>query len=339
LAQMEGVSEAYHIPFGLRLKGELDQGALREALDRIVVRHEALRTRFVSVDGEAEQRITPIEASHFHLVEHDLRDRVGAKEELEGLIAEEASATFDLEQGPLIRGRLIRESEDEHVLLITMHHVVSDGWSMGVMVNELSTLYGAYLRGDPDPLPKLEVQYADYAVWQRKWMEGGVQQEQSSYWKEVLAGAPEVLELPFDHPRPVEQNYAGAFIGLELGEELASGLKELSRRHGATLYMTLLTGWAALLGRLSGQQDVVVGTPVANRGRSEIEGLIGFFVNTLALRLDLGGAPTVSELLARVKMQALAAQEHQDIPFEQVVEMVGPGRSLSQSPIFQVMFV
>ena len=306
LAQMEGVSEAYHVPFGMRLKGDLKRGALRQALDRIVERHEVLRTTLVVVDGEPEQRIAS-EESFFHLVEHDLREAGDVQGELERLVAEEARTRFDLEAGPLIRGRLIREGEDEHMLLITMHHIVSDGWSMGVLFKELSALYGAFERGEGDPLPELEIQYADYAVWQRKWMEGEILQRQAEYWKATLAGAPAVLELPTDHARPAQQDHRGAVVELVLEEQLTAGLKELSRRHGTTLYMTLLAGWAALLARLSGQQDVVIGTPVANRGRAEIEGLIGFFVNTLALRLDLSGSPRVEELLQQARRQALAA--------------------------------
>ena len=338
LAQMEGGSEAYHIPFGLRLRGVLDHLALRGALDRIVARHEALRTTFVSVDGEPQQKISSIANSRFFLVEHDLRTHPEPEEELRRLAAQEASASFDLEAGPLIRGKLLQLDDDEHELLITMHHIVSDGWSMGILANELSAFYSALLQGDIDPLSPLRVQYADYAVWQRKWIEGDVLQQQSEYWKTVLTGAPALLELPMDHPRPAQKDYAGASAGLFLDEKLTAGLKELSRRHGATLYMTLLTAWVVLLGRLSGQQDVVTGTPVANRSRDEIEGLIGFFVNTLALRIDLSGSPTVAELLARVKAQALIAQQNQDIPFEQVVEILRPVRSLAHSPLFQVMF-
>src|ERR1035438_6711851 len=338
LAQMEGVSEAYYEFCGLRLKGDLDAAALRRALDRIVVRHEVLRTTFAFIDGEPTQRIAAVEDSRFHLIEHDLRRHIDAQAEIARLAAQEAGASFDLEHGPLIRGRLIRLGEDEHALLMTMHHIVSDGWSMGVLVNELSALYGAFLRGEEDPLPELEIQYADYALWQRQWIEGEILQKQAEYWKTALAGVPALLELPADHPRPAQQDYTGAFAGLQLDEQLTAGLKELSRRHGTTLYMTLLAGWAALLARLSGQQDVVIGTPAANRGRAEIEKLIGFFVNTRALRLDLSGSPTVSQLLDQAKTQALAAQQHQDIPFEQVVELANPVRSLSHSPLFQVMF-
>src|SRR6266478_1632037 len=270
LAQMEGASEAYHISFGLRLIGELDRAALRGALDRIVARHEALRTSFIVVDGEPLQRIASAEDSRFHLVEHDLGKHSDAQGELERLVAEETRTRFDLERGPLIRGRLIREGEGEHALLLTMHHIVSDGWSRGIFLNELSTLYGAYCRGEGDPQPELEVQYADYAVWQRKWMEGEILRQEAEYWKEELAGAPAVLELPGDHARPAEQDYSGGFAGLELNEELTAGLKELSRRQGTTLFMTLLAGWAVLLSRLSGQEEVVIGTPVANRGGVEI---------------------------------------------------------------------
>jgi amino acid adenylation domain-containing protein len=338
LAQMEGISEAYHISRGLRLTGDLDHTALRRALDRIVARHEALRTTFALIDGEPVQHIAAVEDSRFLLIEHDLRVHINAKAELDRFTELDASARFDLEAGPLIRGRLIRFSEDEHVLLITMHHIVSDGWSMGVFVNELTSLYGAFLCGEDDPLPELEIQYADYAAWQRNWVEGDILHQQAAYWKTALAGAPVLLELPTDHPRPAEQDFAGAFAEFALDEQLTAGIKDLSRRHGTTLFMALLAGWAALLARLSGQKDVVIGAPVANRGRTEIESLIGFFVNTLALRLDLSGSQTVGELLKQAKAQALDAQQYQDIPFERVVEVAQPLRSLAHSPLFQVMF-
>ena len=337
LAQM-GASEAYHIFHGLRLKGRLDRKALRRALDRIVARHEELRTTFISVEGEPAQRITAPDESRFHLAERDLREQIGAREELNRLVREEAAAGFDLASGPLIRGRLIRMGEEEHALLITMHHIVSDGWSIGVFIRELSSLYSAFARGEEDPLPELGVQYADYAVWQRRWMEGEILRNQGEYWERTLAGAPSLLELPTDHPRPAEQDYAGGLVQVALNEELSRGLKELSKRRGTTLYMTVLAGWGALLARLSGQEDIVIGTPAANRGRVEIEGLIGFFVNTLAMRLDVSGSPSVAELLRRVKGQALGAQQHQDIPFEQVVEIAQPARSLAHTPLFQVLF-
>ncbi|HEU4558562.1 MAG TPA: amino acid adenylation domain-containing protein, partial [Longimicrobium sp.] len=338
LEQMGDLGSAYHISGGLSLRGDLNPAALERALERIVARHEALRTVFHTAGGEPEQWIAPAEESGFQLAAHDLSAHPAVGAELRRLADEEAHALFDLERGPLIRGRLIRLAADDHVLLLTMHHIVSDGWSMGVLTNELSALYAAFHASEPDPLPPLPIQYADYAVWQRKWVDGEVLQEQAEYWTRTLGGAPELLELPLDHPRPARQDHAGADVGVVLDEELTAGLKELGRRHGTTLFMTVLAGWAAMLARLSGQEDVVIGTPSANRGRSEIEGLIGFFVNTLALRIELGDSPSVSDLLAQVKARALEAQQNQDIPFEQVVELVQPARSLAHTPLFQVMF-
>src|SRR6476646_2178273 len=338
LTQIEGGSKAYQNLHGLQLRGELDRAALRRALNQIVARHEALRTVFTLVDDKPSQRIVDKRDSQFQLIEHDLRECAGAAAELERLIAEETGTSIDLEAGPLIRGRLIRQGDEEYVLLITIHHIVSDAWSFGLFSKELSALYGAYVRGEEDGLPELGVQYADYAVWQRKWMEGEVLGKQAEYWKRAVAGAPEVLQLPADHVRPEQQSYSGATARLVLDEELTAGLRGLSRKHRTTLYMTVLAGWAALLARLSGQDEVVIGTPAANRNRVEIEGLIGFFVNTLALRVGVWGTATVGELLEQVKGQVFAAQEHQGIPFEQVVEIVRPSRSLAHNPVFQVMF-
>ncbi|HYH80783.1 MAG TPA: amino acid adenylation domain-containing protein, partial [Longimicrobium sp.] len=337
LEQLGGLGSTYHVPRRMRLHGALDRAALHRALSRIVARHEALRTVFPVVDGEPVQRIAA-EESGFVLVDHDLRGHEDAAAELERLMADEAEAPFDLARGPLIRGRLVRLADDEHVLMITAHHVQTDGWSTGVFDRELSALYAAFARGDADPLPPLPVQYADYAAWQRRWVTGEVLRRQADYWTATMAGVPELLELPADRPRPLQQDHTGGTLRLELDEALTDGLKALARRHGATLFMTLLAGWAAVLSRLSGQDDVVIGTPTANRGRAEIEGLIGFFVNTLALRIDLDGSPTVAELLERVKARALEGQQHQDIPFEQVVELIQPTRSLAHSPLFQVMF-
>jgi amino acid adenylation domain-containing protein len=337
LAQMEGASEAYHMSFGMMLEGKLDVRALRRALERIVERHEGLRTRFITVEGGAQQRIVGVEESRFDLKEHDLREHADKEGELARWVEEEAGARFDLEVGPLIRGRLVRTGEEEHGLLITMHHIVSDEWSMKVMMQELQALYGAYVKGEEDPLEELEVQYADYAVWQRQWMEGEILQEQGEYWRRNLAGAAELLEVPGDHVRPLRQEYRGGYVELEVGEELTGCLKGLGRRHGMSLYMVVLGGFAALLGRLTGEQEVVIGTPVVNRERQEIARLIGFFVNTLALRLDMRGRPTVGEMLERVKERVLVGQQQEDVPFEQVVEIVQPQRSLAHSPVFQVM--
>ena len=337
LAQIDGVSQAYHIPLNVRLKGELHKHALRRALDRLVARHEALRTTFVAAGGQAVQRIGPPDIG-FALEEHDLageRDPEGA---LQRLVAEESAGAFDLERGPLARGRLIRLGDRDHALMITLHHIVSDGWSMGVLNRELSALYAAFSGGRADPLPDLAIQYADYAVWQRRWLSEAMRREQADYWRRTLAGAPAVLDLPLDRPRPSKQDYAGAALRLEFDERLTAALKALSLRRGTTLFMTMLAGWAALLSRLSGQEDVVIGAAVANRGRVEIEPLIGFFVNSLALRVDLSGDPSVGELLDRVKTRVLDARRHEDLPFEHVVEIVRPPRSLAYEPIFQTMF-
>ncbi|HEX9940150.1 MAG TPA: condensation domain-containing protein, partial [Longimicrobium sp.] len=290
LERLGDLGGTYHVPTRLRLEGELDRPALRRALDAILARHEALRTTFVEVEGEPVQRIA--KESRFHLLEHDLGGHPDAAAELRRLSAEEAGAPFDLEHGPLIRGRLIRLAEDDHLLLLTMHHIVSDGWSMGVFTRELGTLYGAFRRGEANPLSPLPIQYADYAAWQRQWVGGEVLREQAGYWKAALAGAPELLDLPTDRPRPARQDHAGGTVRIDLDEALTGGLRSLGLRHGTTLFMTVLAGWAAVLGRRSGQHDVVGGTPTANRGRTEIEGLIGLFVNTLALRVDLAGSPT-----------------------------------------------
>jgi amino acid adenylation domain-containing protein len=335
LAQMKEVSQAYHVPIGWHLKGELDVGALRRTLDRIIARHEALRTTFVSIDGEPAQHIASAADSRFYMLEHDLRRHRNAKAELDHLLVEEANAPFDLHAGPLIRGRLIRQSEDDYTLLITMHHIVSDGWSMGVFCNEVSELYSAFRSGEEDPLPELTIQYADYALWERQWLERDDLRQQGEYWKRALQNAPALLELPTDRARPVQQDYSGGVEPLVLDRGLTEELKKLSWRQGTTLYMTLLAGWAALLSRLSGQADVVIGAPVANRERTEIEGLIGFFVNTLALRVDASGALTVKELLKRVKEVALGGQRNHNLPFERVVEIVRPERSLSHHPVFQ----
>jgi len=338
LEQLDGVGAAYHVPLRLRLRGELDRGALVRALDRIVARHETLRTTFPAVGGEPVQRIAPVDESAFRLVEHDLCSAADADDALRRIVRDEAGAPFDLAHGPLVRGRLVRMAAEDHVLLLTMHHIVFDGWSTGVLYRELGALYAAFAQGDADPLPPLAVQYADYAAWHRRRVGGAVLEAQGAYWAQTLAGAPELLELPSDRPRPPRRDFAGAPVAVELDEALTAALKRLSQRHGTTPFMTLLAAWAVVLGRLSGHDDVVIGTPSANRARPEVEALIGFFVNTLPIRVDLSGEPRVGTLLERVKTRALEAQQHQDIPFEQVVERLRPARSLAYSPLFQVMF-
>nr|WP_318297865.1 non-ribosomal peptide synthetase [Pseudomonas cichorii] len=337
LAQMEGGSTAYNMPAGLRLRGALDENALQQALERIIARHEALRTRFaVREDQEPVQLIESLE-SGFTLTLVNLQASNDREQQLLAMAQDEALAPFDLATGPLIRGRLVRLGAEDHALLVTVHHIVSDGWSMGVLTRELTELYEAFRQGMDDPLPPLSVQYADYAVWQRRWLSGEVLEAQSRYWQQTLADAPALLALPTDKPRPAQQDYAGATLGIVLDAALTQDLKTLSQRHGTTLYMTVMAAWAVLLSRLSGQGDVVIGSPMANRMRAEVEPLIGFFVNTLAVRIDVEDDPDVSTLLARVKDRVLSAQAHQDLPFEQVVEVVKPVRSLAHSPVFQAM--
>jgi amino acid adenylation domain-containing protein len=331
-------SLAYHMPAALRLSGKLDRAALQAALDGVVARHESLRTSVGQEQGQPVQRFAPADCG-FALAERDLGHLRGHEQELalEMAVTDEAAAPFDLAAGPLVRGTLLRLAEEEHVLLVTQHHIVTDGWSVGVLVREVGALYAAFSQGLADPLPPLAIQYADYAAWQRAWLQGEALAQQAAFWKETLAGAPAVLELPLDRPRPAAQSYEGASLRFTLPAALADGLRALGQRHGATLFMTLLAGWSALMARLSGQDDIVVGTPVANRRRAETEGLIGFFVNTLALRVRFDGAPDVARLLEQVKAATLAAFEHQDLPFEQVVEAVQPERSMRYNPLFQVM--
>ncbi|MBJ7312568.1 amino acid adenylation domain-containing protein [Rugamonas sp. CCM 8940] len=330
-------SAAYHIPLGLRLRGALDRVALRAALDRIVARHDSLRTRFAEQDGAPVQLIAS--QAGFALEESDLRGSPAAQREQALRQAGLAvfGAPFDLAAGPLVRGQLLRTADDEHMLLVCQHHIISDGWSVAVLVREFGALYQAYADGGADPLPPLAIQYADYAHWQRNWLQGERRQSQADYWRRQLAGAPALLAVPTDRPRPALQDHGGARLAFELPAPLAASLRALAQRHGATLFMVLLGGWAALLARLSGQDEVVIGTPVANRQRADVEGLIGFFVNTLALRVPCGGDLEVAGLLARVRQVTLAAYQHQDLPFDQVVEALRPIRSMAHGPLFQTM--
>ncbi len=337
LAQLDGGSAAYHIPEAFSLDGPLDRAALAGALDALTARHEALRTRLVGVAGQPVQQVDPA-GTGFALATDDLTGSADPAAELAALRRREAGEPFDLAGGPLARGRLVALGPDRHVLLLTLHHVLADGWSMDVLARELGALYAALRRGEADPLPPLRVQYADYAAWQRDWLSGPVAERQREFWARALTGAPELLELPTDAPRPAEQDYRGGQLAVEFDAELTAALHELSRRSGCTLFMTVLAGWALVLSRLSGQPEVVIGSPTANRRRPELDGLIGLFVNTLPLRIDLAGGPTGTELLGRVRATTLAALEHQDLPFEQVVELVNPARSLSYSPLFQVLF-
>ncbi|MGR9404813.1 non-ribosomal peptide synthase/polyketide synthase (plasmid) [Rhizobium leguminosarum] len=335
LSQLDEDSTNYNIPLGWRLQGRLERVAWRRSLDRLFARHEALRCTFVAGEDDPQVQILSGDRG-LPVVEHDLRDRPDAQAALLDLCQEEARTPFDLAREPLIRGRLIRLADEEYVFLLTQHHIVSDGWSMGVLVRELSSLYRAFEAGEDDPLPPLAIQYPDYAAWQRQWLSGERLQRQAQYWRDTLSGAPARLALPTDRPRPAQQSFAGASVPVVIDQALTRGLKRLSRQHGTTLFMTVLAAWAAVLSRLSGQDDIVIGVPTANRRRREIEDLIGFFVNTLAVRIDLSGEPSVSDLLERARRAALTAQDHQDLPFEQVVEIVQPPRALDHTPLFQV---
>ena len=278
-------------------------------------------------------------ASTLRLPVSDLRGLSDSERELraEAILRAEAAQPFDLRRGPLLRVHLLQLADDDSLLLLTMHHIVADGWSVGVFMGELSSFYRAFSNGVAADLPPLTVQYADYAAWQRARLGGQFLEELSAYWTQNLQGAPERLELTTDGPRPAQWDNAGASVPVELDAELVEALRALARRHGSTLYLVVLSAWAAVLGRLSGQDEVVVGSPVAGRSRVETEPLIGFFVNTLPLRLSLAGEPAVGELLGRARRTLLAAQAHQELPFEQIIELVQPVRSLSHAPLFQVM--
>ncbi len=339
LDQLEPGSAVYNIPLGLRLEGELNVPVLRRCLDEILLRHETLRTRFEAVNGQPRQVVEPVAALQVPLV--DLRALPAPEREAEAVrrCVAEAQRPFDLRHDLMLRAKLLRLGEREHVLLLTMHHIASDGWSIRVLLVELATLYEAFAGGKPSPLPELAVHYADFAVWQREWLQGPILEKQLSYWRKQLEGAPALLELPTDWPRPATQSYRGARIGWELPKPLSVALGELSRREGATLFMTLLAGFQTLLHRYTSSDEILVGSPIAGRIRTEIEPLIGLFLNTLVLRGDLSGNPSFRTLLGRTREVALGAYAHQDLPFERLVGELRPKRDMSHSPFFQVMFV
>ncbi|HVH13119.1 MAG TPA: condensation domain-containing protein, partial [Longimicrobium sp.] len=334
--QLEPGSAAYNIPYALRLRGRLDVAALERSIATLVARHEVLRTRFPSVDGEPVQVIDP--AAPIDVTRIDLSTHAAAEDELRALAVAEARRPFDLATGPLFRSTLVRLGEEEHAVLFTLHHIVSDGWSSAIVVREVSELYAAFAEGRDPSLSPLPVQYADFAAWQRAWLSGNVLDAQLGYWRERLAGAPPRLELPADHPAVPGDGDRAATASFSLSAETSEALRGLSRREGATLFMTMLAGWQLLLARYGGEDDVSVGTPVAGRTRLETEGLIGFFINTLVLRTDLSGGPSFRELVRRARETTLGAYQHQDIPFEKLVEELAPERSLGHTPFFQVMF-
>ena len=338
LDQLEPGLVAYNVPAAVRLVGKLDVAVLNWTLNEIVRRHESLRTTFDSVSGQPVQIVAPtldLSISVIDLI--DLPDETREREAMR-FAREEAQRPFDLIRGPLIRALLLRVRNEEHVLILTTHHIISDGWSQGVLTAELGALYEAGITSRSSPLPQLPIQYADFAQWQRGWLKDDELDRQLAYWREQLTGAPPSVDLPNDGARPPQLNYQGATFLFELSPELSASLTALSRREGTTLFMTLLAVFKALLFRYTGQSDIVVGTPVANRNREEVEGLIGFFVNTLALRTDLSGNTTFRELLQRVREVSLGAYAHQDLPFELLVEELQPVRDLSRNPLFQIVF-
>jgi alpha-ketoglutarate-dependent taurine dioxygenase/acyl carrier protein len=348
---------AYNIPAAVRLTGVLNVPALQQSLNEIVHRHEALRTTFAMGNEQPIQVIAPSLTLPLPIV--DLRELPEAEQQakVQQLAIKEAQCPFDLERDPLLRATLLQLGETEHIVLLTMHHIVSDGWSMGVLVREVAVLYEAFTCGKPSPLAELSIQYADFAVWQRQWLQGEVLEAQLSYWKQHLAGAPATLNLPTDRSallprgdakgerssaslsRPAVQTFRGATTRFVLPKDLSNAIANLTRKEGVTLFMLLLAAFQTLLNRYTNQDDIVVGTDVANRNRSEVEPLIGFFVNLLVLRTDLSGNPSFRELLKRVREVTLGAYAHQDLPFAKLVEALGTERNLNHTPLFQVLFV
>jgi amino acid adenylation domain-containing protein/FkbH-like protein len=336
--QLMPESAAYNISIAVRLQGPLNLEAFRRTLEEIVRRHEVLRTRYEMVEGVPKQWIEENCGSALNIT--DLRHFSGMtqQEEISHRVNHEARTPVDLKHTPMLRAVLLRLAEEEHILVLTMHHIASDGWSAEILVREMIILYDTFRQGRPSPLPELNFQYADYAVWQREWLQGAILENQLEYWREQLSGAP-ALELPVDYARPLTSTYTGASEKLHISAKLTQFLRNLCRAEGATLFMAVLAAWQVVVGRWAGQDDVVVGTDVANRRRPELENLIGFFVNQVVLRTRLGGDPSFRELLARIRKTCLEAYDHQDVPFERIVEELSPDRDLGRNPLFQVMFV
>jgi amino acid adenylation domain-containing protein len=333
--QLDPSSPAYNIPYIVRLRGNFDHQAVQHALDEVVRRHEVLRTKFLLRDGIPLQQPAPdftikVEVS-------TLKGRDWEEQEAEARILAQilAARPFDLERGPLLRLNILVLHRNEYVLVLTMHHIVSDGWSAGIMMQEFSHFYTAFVNGKPSPLPDLPIQYADFALWQREWLRGGILETQLAYWRKQLAALP-VLDLPTDHPRPAVNSYRGAGIPFHIPISIVSRLMALNQSEKTTLFMALITAFAVLLSRFSGQKDLAIGSPIAHRNRKEAEGLIGFFVNTLVMRQDLHGNPTFKEMLNRVRQTAFEAYQNQDVPFEKIVEELQPEREANSIPLFQV---
>jgi hypothetical protein len=338
LNQLEPSSPFYNVPMGALLEGRLDIDALRHCLDRIVQRHEVLQASYRIENGAPVQVVDAQRTVPFKVIDISALSPEEQGAASRRLLEEEARRVFDLAYDPLLRALLLRLGQERHTVLLVMHHIVSDGWSLGVLIQELCELYRSYVENRQPSLAPLRVQYADYAAWQRRFLQDRALERQLDYWRERLAGAPH-LALPVDHPRPAVARFRGSSVRFELSAELSQGLRALSRREGVTLFMTLLAAFDALLSWKTGQQDIVVGTDIANRIRAETEGLIGFFANQLVLRLDLANDPTFSELLSQVRKVTLDAYAHQDVPFDVLVRAINPQRDGSRMPLFQVKLV
>ncbi|MEO0869237.1 MAG: condensation domain-containing protein, partial [Cyanobacteria bacterium J06642_11] len=339
LQQLEPDNPFYNERGFLQLTGSLDIAALEQSVNQIVQRHEILRTTFKLLGGQPVQIIAPNLTLALPVVNLCELLETEQENEVYRLAIEQSQFSFDLVQGPLLRWTLLKLSEQKHVLLLTIHHIIYDSWSIGVIIHELSALYQAFSSGKSSPLPDLPIQYADFAVWQRQYLLGEKLESKLSYWKQQLENTPPLLQLPVDRPRPPVQTFRGAKHSFLLPKSLTQALKAIAQRAEATLFMTLLTAFKVLLYRYTRQADIIVGSPVANRNRAEIEGLIGFFVNTLVLRTNVSGNPTFEELLGRVQKVMMGAYANQDLPFEKLVEGLQPERNLNYTPLFQVMFI
>ena len=338
LDQLEPGNPAYNISVAIRLNGNLNVDALEESLTEIVRRHETLRTTFTLVNEQPMQVIYAPFPVPMPMITLHASSKADQETKLQEVIFENASYRFDLVTGPLLQVKLVKLNDIHHVFIFTIYHIISDGWSVFVFIRELQTLYQAFVDGQTSPLADLPVQYVDFAHWQDEWLQGNVLESQLGYWKKQLAAPLPVLELPVDYARPKTQTFNGAREMVALSESLSSALKELNRKEGCTMFMTLLAAFSVLLYRQTGQADIVVGSPIAGRSRVELEGLIGFFLNTLAMRVNLDGNPTFRGLIQHVREVALQAYANQDVPFEKLLEELHPERSISRTPIFQVFF-
>lgn len=337
LDQLEGASATYNIAYNIAINGNLNVKALQQVFCEIVNRHQTLRTSFHNIKGIPTQVINSEATIDIKFI--DLQQNLEKEAQLQKEIKKSATTPFDLEDAPLIRISLLQLDSQKYILLITIHHIISDGWSMGVLREELSTLYQAFTQGKKSPLQDLPIQYADFTLWQRKWITGEILEKQLNYWKQELKDAPELLQLPTDYPRPHTQSYQGKTKEIIINNDSTEKIQNLSKKYDVTLFMTLYGVFATLLYRYSGQTDILIGSPIANRNRKEIEPLIGFFVNTLVLRTSFEDNPSFEKLLSQIKETTIKAYENQDVPFEQIVSTLQPIRSLSHSPLFQVMFV